>query len=435
MCPTPIEPERVEQIAQALQREVSQRIPSTGTGSDLLATVRERQWINSHVPIGWPEMPKGLGPKLRAYAQKVVRRLLRWYIDPLVEQQNRYNAAVSEALNGLAQRDTASERQLQQQISANYQHLQQQSDLVGGLSAAHYELRRHFDSGDQPAVQRVEQKQQALRQALELARLRIQRLENTRIKPAADAADEASQPARPENAASFDYYLLGMATRGDEQIAERLCDYDDLFRDLRHRQSAGDMPPLPVLDVGCGRGELIGHLRDLGLSAYGIEIDADAAETARQNGLDVRNEDVLTHLSSLPDNALAAITLIQVVEHLPVDDLMQLYALAERRLAPGGFIIAETINPHCLEAVTRYYLLDPSHVSLLPPQLTQMLMEQGGLGNCSIRYLRPVPEPTRLEPVQISEGSDGALDRNIERLNDFLFGPQDYAVVGYRLEA
>lgn len=433
MIPNPVESERVEQIAQALQSEVARRTLGTSPASDPLAAVRERQWVNSHVPIGWPEMPKGIGPKLLAYAQKIVRRLLRWYIDPLVEQQNRYNAAVSEALSWLAQRGTTSERQLQEQIGANYRHLQHQSDLIGDLSALQHDLRRRLE-GDQSGMQRLEQEQQALQHAMELARLRIQRLENARPAPGTDPTSEAS-PAVPQRTAAFDYYLLGIATRGDEQITERLGDYDDLFRTLVRRQTDGEMPSLPVLDVGCGRGELLAHLHELGLSGYGIEIDADAAETARHNGLDVRNEDVLSHLASLPDAALAAITLIQVVEHLPVDELLRLYALAAQKLAPGGFVIAETINPHCLEAVTRYYLLDPSHVSLLPAQLTQMLMEQSGLGDCSIRYLRPVPEPTRLEAVHINGRANNALDRNIARLNDILYGPQDYAVVGYRLEA
>jgi len=434
MTPTPVESEHIEQIAQALQSEVAQRTLGAGTGSDPLAAVRERQWVNSHVPIGWPEMPKGIGPTLLAYAQKIVRRLLRWYIDPLFEQQNRHNAAVSEALTWLAQRGTVSGRQLQQQVSANYRHLQHQSDLIGDLSDSQHALQQRLE-GDQPGMQRLDRQQQALKHALELARLRIQRLEDTRPASSTDPAAAAPSATMPQDTPTFDYYLLGIATRGDEQLSERLSDYDDLFRNLAQRQADGEMPPVPVLDVGCGRGELLAHLSDLGLSAYGIEIDRDAAETARQSGLDVRNEDVLSHLTSLPDGALAAITLIQVVEHLAVDDLLRLYGLAARKLAPGGLIIAETINPHCLEAVTRYYLLDPSHVSLLPPQLTQMLMEQSGLGDCSIRYLRPVPEPTRLEPVRIGGRANEALDRNTARLNDILYGPQDYAVVGYRLEA
>ncbi|MFH1084956.1 MAG: hypothetical protein V1772_04255, partial [Chloroflexota bacterium] len=65
---------------------------------DPLAPVRQRQWVNPHLPIGWPKMPKGLASKLAAYVQKIVRRLLRWYINPIVEQQNAYNAAVADLL-------------------------------------------------------------------------------------------------------------------------------------------------------------------------------------------------------------------------------------------------------------------------------------------------------------------------------------------------
>jgi hypothetical protein len=57
--------------------------------------------VNPHLPIAWPDWPKGLGPKIVAFTQKVLRRLLRWYINPIVEQQNRFNVAVAQALDVL----------------------------------------------------------------------------------------------------------------------------------------------------------------------------------------------------------------------------------------------------------------------------------------------------------------------------------------------
>ncbi len=79
-----------------------------------LARVRMYQRVNSHLPIGWPTMPPGLLPKLRAYAQKITRRLLRWYINPLVDQQNLFNGAVAEALVDLSLRAERQERRLQE---------------------------------------------------------------------------------------------------------------------------------------------------------------------------------------------------------------------------------------------------------------------------------------------------------------------------------
>ncbi|MGQ9491403.1 MAG: hypothetical protein ACUVS6_12010, partial [Anaerolineae bacterium] len=68
---------------------------------DPLARVREKQAVNPHLPIGWPVMPRGLVPKLVAYTQKVVRRLLRWYINPIVAQQNEFNTAATDLLASL----------------------------------------------------------------------------------------------------------------------------------------------------------------------------------------------------------------------------------------------------------------------------------------------------------------------------------------------
>jgi len=64
----------------------------------LWQTVEEvnRHWsVNSNLPIA--STVPGLGAVL-IYAKRIVRRLLRWYIDPLVEQQNRFNSAAASAL-------------------------------------------------------------------------------------------------------------------------------------------------------------------------------------------------------------------------------------------------------------------------------------------------------------------------------------------------
>lgn len=68
---------------------------------DVLTNITQHQWVNPHLPIGWPTMPKGLVAKLITYVKKIVRRLLSWYIVPIVDQQNAFNRAVGEALSAL----------------------------------------------------------------------------------------------------------------------------------------------------------------------------------------------------------------------------------------------------------------------------------------------------------------------------------------------
>jgi GT2 family glycosyltransferase len=62
--------------------------------------------VEPHQPIAWPEWPPGVWPKIRAVFQKLTRRLLRWYINPLVHQQNEINAVLLHAVESLAEEVT-----------------------------------------------------------------------------------------------------------------------------------------------------------------------------------------------------------------------------------------------------------------------------------------------------------------------------------------
>ena len=109
--------QNIDQVASALQelkREVGNQTqsahvvlsPHTPSATPRLAAlerIHSLAQVNPHLPIAWPTWPKGVWPKVEALAQKVVRGLLRWYINPIVEQQNRYNQAVAEALEEMWQ--------------------------------------------------------------------------------------------------------------------------------------------------------------------------------------------------------------------------------------------------------------------------------------------------------------------------------------------
>jgi len=150
--------------------------------------------------------------------------------------------------------------------------------------------------------------------------------------------------------------------------------------------------------------------------------------------------DAFAHLAALADGSLAAITLVQVVEHLLPEGLLRLFRLAAQKLAPGGLVIAETLNPTCLLTLSNWFLLDPSHRTPLHPKTLQFLMEQAGLCQVQLRFLHPVPEGGRLaapppdEAQRGPEALSGWLQRHVEQLNQFLYGPQDYAAIAYKPE-
>lgn len=96
-----------------------------------------------------------------------------------------------------------------------------------------------------------------------------------------------------------------------------------------------------LLDVGCGKGDLMMRMRQQGWGVEGLEVDADAVEYGRTiNGLTV-------HLGSLesaqfPDNTFDVITSNHVIEH--VHDPIALIRECLRVLKPGGRLVLATPN-------------------------------------------------------------------------------------------
>jgi SAM-dependent methyltransferase len=91
-----------------------------------------------------------------------------------------------------------------------------------------------------------------------------------------------------------------------------------------------------VLDAGCGSGRTLEELRRYGHHVSGIELNPDAAETARRRGdFDVR----IGRLEELPfeDATFDLITCLDVIEHTP-DDRVTLAEL-RRVTKPGGWLL------------------------------------------------------------------------------------------------
>lgn len=239
-------------------------------------------------------------------------------------------------------------------------------------------------------------------------------------------ATAASVAAQPGAAALPDYFSFESRLRGPtDEIARRLRPYVDDLRDTA-----------PVLDVGCGRGELLVLLREAGIEARGVDADADMVVYARGEGLDVEQADALVHLEGLPDESLGSLFAAQVVEHLPPASLLRLLELAAAKIRPGGRLVLETINPSSPLAL-RNFFADLTHAQPLVPDTLALLVRAAGFRDLETRFLNEPPATERLRPVELPpepafDGARAALADNVERLNAQLFGPLDYAVVARR---
>ena len=235
--------------------------------------------------------------------------------------------------------------------------------------------------------------------------------------PAAPAAPAAAAP----QSALFDYVGFERRFRGDpDEVSETLWTrYGE-----RLRQSA------PVVDLGCGRAELLHRLRSLGVEAKGVDSDPSMVLEARDAGLDVDQADALAWLADQPEGSLGSIIATHLVEHLQLDDLVSLLELAASRLRPGGILIAETPNPASLVVLGNSYVMDPTHVRPVHPSLLTFLLEGAGFRDVRLEFYSPaqgyhlplVDDPSA--PAWVD-----TVNQAFGQLNHVLFGPQDYAAV------
>ncbi|MBM4466540.1 MAG: methyltransferase domain-containing protein [Chloroflexi bacterium] len=400
----------VAEVLQHLKEEIRKQRSLVGSipGSTApfnLEQVHATSRVNPHLPIAWPRWPAGIVPKLVALAQKVTRRLLRWYINPIVEQQNAFNAAVTRALEALT-------AQLQQTV----QWQTETESRLTQLQATWEDRLAQFQATWEAHL--AEQGQ-----AAEITSLRLQRLERARQE--ARATVPASGMEAPLEVPPIDYFHLGLKHRGPSYLQEQQKIYLNYFRGCQN-----------VLDIGCGRGEFVGLLRENGIGARGIDLDADAVAHAKEEGLPVEQAEALAYLTGLPDQSLDGVFMAQVVEHLTPPDLLHLLNLCCRKMKPGVYLVVETINPTCLWALANWYLVDPSHVRPVHPETLRFLLEGAGFWKVQLRFLTLVPPQDRLQPFPLDAGLSEAeqerlqrLNRNIERVNTVLFGYQDYAAI------
>jgi len=125
----------------------------------------------------------------------------------------------------------------------------------------------------------------------------------------------------------------------------------NLSRRLKQAFEVAEVTPgMVVLDVGCGRGEIMRHCADLGVRAYGIDYAPVAVRMARQlmttceRGEAQRIGVFRADAKQVPfvDGVFDRVLMFDLVEHLHSWELDRAIAEAKRVLRPGGRLIIHT---------------------------------------------------------------------------------------------
>ena len=176
----------------------------------------------------------------------------------------------------------------------------------------------------------------------------------------------------------------------------------------------------PVLDLGCGRGEWLELLDENKMRGSGVDLNTAMVAECAERKLQVVHADAIAHLQSLRANSAGCITGFHIIEHLPFTTLLQLFIEVRRVLKSGGVAIFESPNCKNLMVGACYFNVDPTHRNPVFPETAEFMMDTQGFERVRLEYLAPATRPFT------------GADHDAEMLNDLLFGPQDFAIIGYK---
>lgn len=193
-----------------------------------------------------------------------------------------------------------------------------------------------------------------------------------------------------------------------------------------------------VLDLGCGRGEGLALLRERGIGALGVDWSAEMVRRCADAGLEAVEGDLVQYLRERQEGSCDGVIALHVIEHLSRLDLQRLVHLAWRALEPGGIVLLETPNPLSIVVAATRFWRDPTHRRPIHPDALRLALEQAGFRDVEVRYLHPFADEERLPEISLDglAGSERRLAHRLnvlrDRLDESLYGYQDYAVVGVK---
>lgn len=423
--------EALTAVNQAIQRVPP--LPSAPPGHDdsTLARLNAAWRIRTEALGQEPSGETGWRGRLRG----VVRRL----IDPPLERQEHFNAAIVEHVNRNLKSAQATPAATAEVILALRQALEGLYRFQSLLVQYAMAITAFVDTRDRRlGAEGVAERLQFVEQRLAALGREVDRLPtNARATPGAAVAPTAAphmgDSGEPFTAplASVTYVGFEDRFRGTrEDIAARVHDYVPLLSGAQN-----------VVDIGCGRGELLEALRRSGVAARGVDTNHAMVELCRARGLDVDESDALAFLRRQTPGSLGGLVAIQVVEHFVPAYLTAFLSAVHDALAPGSPLVLETINPACWAAFFDTYIRDLTHQRPLHPDTLQYLVQASGFRDVDVQFRQPMRAADRLDHVQpVPRDADtpalremvAAINDHANKLNARLFSAFDYAIVARR---
>ncbi|MBI2212605.1 MAG: class I SAM-dependent methyltransferase [Acidobacteria bacterium] len=226
----------------------------------------------------------------------------------------------------------------------------------------------------------------------------------------------AGEPVAIAARADFVYRRLEEALRGSEA---------DVREAARHY-----LPYLkegaPVVDIGCGRGELLSLCRDEAIAAKGFDTNERSVADLLAKGLDASVGAIPGCLNGFENGSIGTLVAMHVVEHLPAGMLFALYTEAARVIRAGGHFVIETPNAASVVVSATELWKDPTHLG--PRHLASLvtLGREAGFDVAEATTGAPFPES---DTIQVASDASREIRQLVTCLNQILYGDQNLRVV------
>lgn len=148
----------------------------------------------------------------------------------------------------------------------------------------------------------------------------------------------------------------------------------------------GTLPPGRLLDVGCGAGHFMQHMRARGWDVTGCELSVDAAEAGRSVGLDIFAGELAA--AQFRNGSFDVVRFSHSLEHIP--DLHGTLAEVHRILKPGGSVVIAV--PNIAGTWARlfggywWHLAAPLHVYQFTPASLERVLAATGFVEPQLSY-------------------------------------------------
>jgi SAM-dependent methyltransferase len=146
-----------------------------------------------------------------------------------------------------------------------------------------------------------------------------------------------------------------------------------------------------IFDIGCGRGEWLSLMQELGFEVLGVDLDEGMLQDCWDRNLPVKKGDAVEYLKSMKSESQTVISAFHVIEHISFEAVNQVIFESARILRPGGILIMETPNPENLLVSTQNFYLDPTHIHPIPSDLLTFLTKLHGFQR--VKLLRMHEDP------------------------------------------